>query len=122
MKLSLVSIEKAGFVHLSAEGEITSRDFPDVTKNPLSDVVGPTWPTFNILLSLEKIGFLDSSALGWLITSHRTCKEQGGKLVLHSANPRVCEVFDMLKMRKVLNLQDTESAGREMLTAAGEAK
>jgi anti-anti-sigma factor len=122
MKLSLVSIEKAGFVHLSAEGDITSKDFAEPGKNPLTDVLGPTWPTFNILLSLEKIGFLDSSALGWLITSHRTCKEQGCKFVLHSANPRVGEVFDLLKMRSVLNLKDTETAGREVFATSGESK
>jgi anti-anti-sigma factor len=122
MKLSLVSIEKAGFVHLSADGEITSRDFDEPGKNPLADVLGPTWPTFNILLSLEKAGFLDSSALGWLITSQRTCKEQGGKFVLHSANPRVREVFDLLKMRSVLNLKDNEAAGREVFATSGDSK
>ncbi|HSZ54695.1 MAG TPA: STAS domain-containing protein [Tepidisphaeraceae bacterium] len=117
MKLSLVSIEKAGFVHLAAEGEITSRDFGETGKNPLEEVLGATWPGYNIMLSLEKTGFLDSSALGWLINSQRQCKEKGGKFVLHSAPPRVREVFDLLKMRAVLNLKDNEAAAREVFAA-----
>src|SRR5579863_8364174 len=122
MKLSLVSIEKAGFVHLAAEGEITSRDFDQPAKDPLEQVLGATWPTYNIMLSLEKIAFLDSSALGWLINSQRQCKEKGGKFVLHSASPRVREVFDLLKMRSVLNLKDSEAAAREVFTANGDSK
>jgi anti-anti-sigma factor len=119
MKLSLVSVEKAGFVHLAAEGEITSRDFGENAKNPLEEVLGAAWPGFNIMLSLEKAGFLDSSALGWLINSQRLCKDAGGKFVLHSAPPRVREVFDLLKMRAVLNLKDNEAAAREVFTSNG---
>jgi anti-anti-sigma factor len=122
MKLSLVSIEKAGFVHLATEGEITSQDFGDTSINPLEGVLGTAWSSNNIMLNLEKTGYLDSSALGWLINSHRSCKAAGGKFVLHSAQPRVQEVFDLLKMRVVLNLKDNEAAAREVFASNGDSK
>jgi anti-anti-sigma factor len=123
MKLSLVSIEKAGYVRLEAEGDITSGDFLDSGgKNPLETVLGANWASNNVMISLEKTAFIDSSAIGWLIDAQRKSKAAGGKLVLHSAPARVRDVFDLLKMRVVLNLKDDENSARNFLTATAEAK
>jgi anti-anti-sigma factor len=123
MKLSLVSIEKAGYVRLAAEGDITSRDFLDSGgKNPLETILGANWASNNLMVSLEHTAFIDSSAIGWLIDAQRKSKAAGGKLVLHSAPPRVRDVFELLKMRVVLNLKDDETSAREFITANGEAK
>jgi anti-anti-sigma factor len=122
MKLLLVSIEKAGYVRVAAEGDITSRDFDNSATNPFEVVLGEHWPDNNIMLSLEKAGFMDSSAIGWLMNTHRKTKEAGGKLVLHSAPPRVQEVLDLLKMRAVLNLKENEAAAREAFATNVEAK
>ena len=124
MKLSLVSIEKAGYVRLAAEGEITSRDFLESGgKNPLETVLGAAWASHNILLSMERTLFIDSSAIGWLIDSKRKSKAGGGKLVLHSVQPRVRDVLDLLKMRNVLDLQDDEKKAVEfILNTAGDSK
>jgi anti-anti-sigma factor len=123
MKLSLVAIEKAGYVRLSAEGEITSRDFLESGgTNPIETVLGNAWAANNILLSMERTIFIDSSAIGWLIDSQRKSKAAGGKLVLHSAPARVRDVFDLLKMRSILNLKDDERAACDSLTANAETK
>lgn len=124
MKLSLISIEKTGYVRLAAEGEILSSDFLGAGgKNPLEPILGAGWAEHNILLSLEKTTFIDSSGIGWLIESQRKSKAAGGKLALHSAPPRIRDVFNLLKLRAVLNLKDDEASAREFLTAAGaEAK
>ncbi|MDP9174307.1 MAG: STAS domain-containing protein [Planctomycetota bacterium] len=123
MKLGLLSIEKDGYIRLAAEGEITTHDFYDTAGvDPLETVMGAGWASNSVVLSLEKITFMDSSAIGWLIDSHRKSKAAGGKLVLHSAPPRVRDVFDLLKMRAVLNLQDDEAAARKFLGDNGEAR
>jgi anti-anti-sigma factor len=124
MKLSIVALDpKAGFIRLAAEGEITSRDILENGGiNPMETVLGTAWATNSILLSLEKTVFIDSSAIGWLIDSQRKSKAAGGKLVLHSAPPRVRDVFDLLKMRSILNLKDDEKAARDFVTANAEAK
>ena len=85
MKLNLVAIEKAGYVRLAAEGEITSRDFLESGgANPIEAILGDGWASNSILLSMERTVFIDSSAIGWLIDSPHG-KAAGGKLVLHSA-------------------------------------
>ena len=122
MKLSLVSIEKSGYVRLATDGEITSQDFPDPGKNPLENLLGANWASNNLMLSLEKTGFIDSTAIGWLIDTQRKSKSAGGKFVVHSAPRRVREVFQLLKMDLVLNLKDNEEAARKIFAPAGEAK
>jgi anti-anti-sigma factor len=120
MKLSLVSIEKAGYVKLATEGDITSADFLEAReKNPLEAVLGASWASNNILLNLSKSAFIDSSAIGWLLETNRKLQQSGGKLVPHSAQPRVCELFDLLKLRRVLNLKDDEKSAQDFLLGAG---
>jgi anti-anti-sigma factor len=120
MKLSLVSIEKAGYVKLAAEGDITSADFLDgKDKNPFESVLGASWASNNILLSLARSAFIDSSAIGWLLESNRKVQTGGGKLVPHSAQPRVIELFDLLKLRQVLNLKDDEQSAQRCITGDG---
>jgi anti-anti-sigma factor len=123
MKISLISIEKAGFIKLAIEGDVTSDDFLDnKSVNPLETVLGASWASNNILLNLARSSFFDSSAIGWLIDSHRLSRTAGGKLVLHSAQPRVGDLFDLLKLRSVLNLKDDEKSAQEFITATSEVK
>jgi anti-anti-sigma factor len=120
MKLSLLSIEKAGFVRLAVEGDITSRDFLDLDgRNALENVLGAGWASNNILLSLEKAIFIDSAAIGWLIDCQRQSKAAGGKLILHSAPPRVGDLFTLLKLSTALNLKENESAAQKFLALEG---
>src|ERR1700728_5349369 len=116
MKLSMISIEKAGYVKLMAEGEITSGDLLDAKlHNPLESVLGASWASNNVLLSLSKTPFIDSSAIGWLLDTHRKMQQAGGKLVPHSAQPRVSEVFELLKLRSVLDLKADEKAAHDFI-------
>jgi len=118
MKLSMISIEKAGYVKLQTEGEITSGDLMDAKQhNPLESVLGVSWASNNVLLSLAKTPFIDSSAIGWLLDSNRKMQQAGGKLVPHSAQPRVNEVLSLLKLRTVLNLKDDEASAHEFITS-----
>jgi anti-anti-sigma factor len=118
MKISMISIEKAGYVKLQTEGDITSDDLLDAkSHNPLEAVLGASWASNNVLLSLAKTGFIDSSAIGWLLDTNKKMQQGGGKLVPHSAQPRVTEVLSLLKLRKVLNLKDDEASAHEFIIA-----
>jgi len=122
MKLSLVSIEKAGYVRLAVEGEVTSNDFLDAKGvNPFEAVLGASWASNNILLNLARSTFIDSSAIGWLIESQRSSRSAGGRLVLHSAQPRVGDLFELLKLRAALNLKDDEKSAQQFITSVPEA-
>jgi anti-anti-sigma factor len=74
------------------------------------------------LLSLEKVNFIDSSAIGWLIDNKRKTEAAGGKIVLYSATPRVRDLFNLLKLKTVLNLKDDEKSAAEFVTSQGGAQ
>jgi anti-anti-sigma factor len=122
MKLSLVSIERAGYVKLATNGDITSNDLLESNgNNPFELVLGASWATNNILLDLAKTAFMDSSAIGWLIDSQRRVQAYGGKIAIHSPQPRVAELIDLLKLRVVLNLKNEEKYALQFITAGSEA-
>lgn len=126
MKISLVSLDKSGFVQIACEGDITTRDFLDMNRNPLDATLGASWPTMNVLMSMAKVTFVDSSAVGWLISCHKEAKKQGGQFVVHSLPPNVLQILDLLHLRTVLRVASSEEEGHAMITAqpdaAGEAK
>lgn len=117
MKLNVVSIEKE-LVRIQVEGDITSHDFTADGRNPFEAVLGSRWANHRILLDLRAVPFLDSSAIGWLMQSRRELEKGGGLIVLHSIQPRVRQILDLLRVGKVLPLVDNEPAALTVVTAA----
>ncbi|HUB25116.1 MAG TPA: STAS domain-containing protein [Tepidisphaeraceae bacterium] len=117
MKLRLREIDKSGVVRVTAEGDITIRDFADPGKNPLELVLGEGWAGLRVLLGLDKISFIDSSAIGWMIDCNRKFKEKKGRMILYAPTPRVKDMIDLLKMREVLEIHNTEAEAMAALVS-----
>jgi anti-anti-sigma factor len=115
--LSLLSSADADIVHLAAEGEATTTSFP--TDNPIhfDKLLGHDWATHRILLNLERLSYIDSSAIGWLISSQKSCTTHGGHLVIHSVQPGVRNVLELLKIGRVVPIADNAAAGQKLFTA-----
>jgi stage II sporulation protein AA (anti-sigma F factor antagonist) len=117
MKLNVVSIEKE-LVRVQAEGDITTHDFTADGRNPFEAVLGSRWAAHQVLLDMRAVPFVDSSAIGWLMTSRRECERGGGLVVLHSIQPRVRQVFDLLHVGKAVPIVDNEQAALTVVAAA----
>jgi len=115
MKLSVTSIAN-GLVRVAAEGEITVRDFQAEARDPLAVLLGDKWPTQKVIVDMSGVTFVDSSAVGWLITWRRQFERGGGMIVLHSVQPRVRQVLDMLKVGRVVPLVASEAAAVSLAT------
>ncbi len=115
-KLTLVSIEREGFVRVACEGDVTSADAPADGKNRFEPLLGVNWPTHRVVLDMGKTNYIDSSAIGWLIASQREFKARGGMLVLHSVAPRIRQMLDILKLGQLVPIVDDEAAARALLT------
>ncbi len=114
MKLTLVSIEKDGIIRVATEGNITTSDFEAGGKNPLEAALGQTWFTNRVLLNMERTDYIDSSAIGWLIGCHKSFKDGGGVLIVHSVQPSVKQILDVLKIGRVVPLAKDEAEARAM--------
>jgi anti-anti-sigma factor len=120
MKLSMVSIDKDGIVRIRADGSITSADFLASDKNPMEALLGANWASNKVLLDLGAIGYIDSSAVGWLINCHKELKANGGMMAVHSIQPQVMQILRVLKIERIMPLVEDEAAARAL--ALGEAK
>lgn len=121
-KLAMVAIEKGGLIVVAAEGSITATDVDPSRKNPFETLLGGTWFTNRVLLDMSRAGYIDSSAIGWLLSSHKTFSENGGGLAIHGLQPAVRQLLDVLKLGRVLTLATDEATARQQLQSNGGAK
>ncbi len=119
MKLSLVSIEKEGFVRVAVEGNLVASEIDAVGNNPMAGLLGVTWFNNRVCLDMKRCDYIDSSAIGWFMASNKAFKQAGGRLVLHSVQPAVQQIFDLLKIGKTITIVPDEAAARELLTQGG---
>ena len=117
MKLNVVSIEKE-LVRVQAEGDITSQDFTADGKNPFEVVLGSRWASHQVVVDMRGVPFLDSSAIGWFMTSRREFERGGGLIVLHSVQPRVRQVLDLLRVGRAVPVVDDERGALTVVSAA----
>ncbi|MGF1635096.1 MAG: STAS domain-containing protein [Phycisphaerae bacterium] len=115
MKMRLVSIEREGAVKLSCDGSITGADIDAGGINPIQDVLGDTWTHSRIMLDMDGVSYVDSSAIGWLISTQKAVKDAGGKLVVYAVQPAVRQVLDLLKVGRVVSIVDSETEARDLL-------
>ncbi len=100
-------------IRCQTEGSI-SQDRFDPTREPLAQVLGEHIYSKRVLLGLEGSNFVDSSGVNWLLRCHKRFREAGGKLVLHSASPLVCQTLRVLKLDRVFYLASDLAAARAM--------
>jgi anti-anti-sigma factor len=118
MKLTLVSIEKEGLIRAATEGNITGTDFTPDGKNPLETLLGLTWSSTRVLLDFSKTSYIDSSAIGWLIGTSRAFRDAGGTFVIHSIQPAVRQILEVLRVGQVVPTAMDEAAARKIATGA----
>jgi anti-anti-sigma factor len=118
MKITLLDLEKDGVARVAADGEITISDFADPGKNPLELVLGANWASQRVLFSLERVNFIDSSAIAWMMDTHRTFKNKSGRIVWYAPTARVRDMIDLLKMRRLLAIAEAEAEARAILNTS----
>ena len=111
--LNLISIDRDGLVRVATQGDLTAAGVRPGGRNPLESLLGANWPAHWVLLDLGRTHFLDSAAIGWLLTSQRRLRAGGGGLAVHSAPPRVRQMFDLLRLERALPVFADEAAARE---------
>jgi anti-anti-sigma factor len=120
MKLTLVSIEKQGLIRVAAEENVTAADFSADGPDPLAKLLGATWSSNKVLMDFSRVAYIDSSAVGWLITCHRAFKDAGGMFIVHSIQPSVKQILDVLKIGKVVALAENEEAAQALAMGGGQ--
>ena len=78
-------------------------------------ILGGNWAVHRVALDMDAVPFLDSSAIGWLIQSQKRFRDAGGYLVLHSVQPHVKNILNLLKIERVVPICRDAAAAAAML-------
>lgn len=61
----------------------------------------------SVIFDLQKLGFIDSSGLGALLSLLRQINTRGGRLCLAGMTPPVKTIFELVSMQKIFECYDT---------------
>lgn len=64
----------------------------------------------NILVDMSKVPFVDSTGIGFLVSSQAGVTKEGGSFKLLNPNPRVREVLKITRLDKVFEVFDDEES------------
>jgi anti-sigma B factor antagonist len=103
---------------LSARGEIDLQTSPEL-RTHLLDLLLRTAPT-HLVMNLEQVPYMDSSALAVLVEALQRVRRGGGKVVLVRLQPRVKSLLEIARLDTLFVLKETEAEGLEMLGEVSE--
>lgn len=72
-----------------------------------------------VLISLERVGYIDSSGLGVLLGALKKIREINGHMCLVCSNPQIMKIFDITGLTNVFEICKCDEDGIESLTSQG---
>ena len=65
-------------------------------------------PLNAVALDLAAVTFIDSSALGFVVSIFRRTQEAKGKLALFGLKPQVMAIFELTRLHRTFDIYDTQ--------------
>ena len=72
----------------------------------------------NLIISMIKVEYIDSSGLGALVGGLKRSTEKGGRIFIVCDNPQIRKVFDITGLEKVFPIYELEAEALKVLTEA----
>ena len=110
MKASVRSIGKVAVLDLS--GKITIGEGDVVLREKVTELLDAGQR--NILLNLEKVGYMDSAGIGELVACYKRAKEKDGLVKLLNPSGKV---YDLLQLTKLEEVFETFNDEKEALVS-----
>ena len=104
MELGLVVREQDGWAVLTVSGEIDIATAPSLRER-LHGLLADE--KHQIVVDLDDVGFLDSTALGVLVGVLKRARTEGGEVRIVCTQPRVRKVFEITRLDSAFDLFDS---------------
>ena len=105
MSVKVVAIEDDGVATLACAGEMNALEMT-ANGGGLKDVLGEGWASRRVAMDLGGATYMDSAAIGWLLSLHKSFEQEGGRLILFALHPNVRRVLDIMRINQVLDLAE----------------
>jgi len=104
-----ISERQAGDVTvLDLEGKVTIGEGSVTLRNAIRRLLGEG--KNKILLNLGKVGYIDSSGIGELVSSYTAVKKEGGTLKLLNLTEKIQDLLAITKLLTVFDTFDDEAS------------
>ena len=103
----------SGILCLAAEGEATGASL-DANPFPLDTILGADCHSHIVIMDMDRVTYLNSAAIGHLISLQKSFKIAGGKLILHSLQPQIRQLLNMLKIERIIAIAPDAAAAQSM--------
>jgi anti-sigma B factor antagonist len=104
MELGLVASEQDGWAVLTVSGEIDIATAPSLRERLHAILADDNQ---RLVVDLDDVGFLDSTALGVLVGALKRARTEGGEVRIVSTQPRVRKVFEITRLDSAFDLFDS---------------
>ena len=104
MELGLVVREQDGWAILTVSGEIDIATAPSLRER-LHGLLADN--KHQLVVDLDDVGFLDSTALGVLVGVLKRARSEGGEVRIVCTQPRVRKVFEITRLDSAFDLFDS---------------
>ncbi|MHB1001417.1 MAG: STAS domain-containing protein [Armatimonadota bacterium] len=102
---------------LQLEGEVDVYTAPQLKQQIISLLDSGI---HNIIVNLESVEYLDSTALGVLIGGLKRLREREGSLDLVCPSPRIKRIFEITGLDKIFDIYSSEEEALQKLQLKGE--
>lgn len=111
MSVKIVSVQGDGVAVLACEGELNGLNMNNGEVADLKPQLGDDWASRKVVLDMSEASYMDSAAVGWLLSLYKKFTEAGGKLVVCSVQPEVGRVIELMRIHLVIPIvKDREEA------------
>jgi anti-sigma B factor antagonist len=62
----------------------------------------------NVLIDMDSVPYIDSTGVGFLVSTHTSMTNDGGQLKLLKVKPKILEVFKIMNLLSVFEIFDDE--------------
>jgi anti-sigma B factor antagonist len=115
MKMAMLDIQEkndvvvVAFKQVKILDEATIRQIGEEFKNLTMEAAANR----KLLLNFQKVEFMSSSMIGQIIRLNKQCKNDKVKLKLCTISPNIMEVFNLMRLHKVLQIHADEEEALE---------
>ena len=94
--------KKSDWVVVDMNGELDMSNAIDFKNEVVNEFISKG--ELNIALDFENMEYIDSSGLGVIVSLHKRCKLNGGRLAICSLNDTLLRLFKLTSLDKALNI------------------
>ncbi len=106
--------EQIGGIVLQLKGQFIGGDETDELRNVLKTITEQN--KSKLIINMEKVTYLNSTALGVLISTHATMVKKGGKIILCNLAKSIENIFVITKLTLVFDIADNLDSAITMIS------